>query len=109
MRTEKKQHFITVIGQGGFTYKVVVGPYEREFIEARLTHCIECKIRLRNVFYQGSDILRELVCPVCGLVHAVFGAYFYLIIQSEIVEKLLEKRSERKHGFGVKNNWLSLF
>ena len=53
--------------------------------------CVECGAPLVVTSYIGSDLVLEIVCPNCGLVHAVFGSNFYLKETEEIKTQLRGK------------------
>ena len=53
---------------------------------------MECGSKLIVTTYNGSDELKELVCPKCGLIHAVFGHIFYLDTQNKIIDEYVSRR-----------------
>jgi len=88
----RKHKYVRI--SGSWVYKVV-SEIEFNKFRRKVKYCVECGARLRVDFYQNSDKLRELVCPVCGLVHAVFGASFYEVIQNKIFE-ISQKDRDKK-------------
>jgi len=57
-----------------------------------LRRCVECNGRLVLKNYIGSDMVYEVVCSECGLVHAVLGNFFY----DSVMKKILESAERKK-------------
>ena len=51
--------------------------------------CVECGGKLVFTTYIGSQMVYEIVCSKCGLVHAVFGSNFYEKQTEEIRNKIV--------------------
>ncbi|RLE38247.1 hypothetical protein DRJ17_04580 [Candidatus Woesearchaeota archaeon] len=87
-----------LVASTGWMYKVVIDSHLPPQLDIRLSHCIECGAKLKVVEYIGAIHLKELVCPKCGLVHAIFGADFYRDVQNEIIEQLIKQQEKKGVG-----------